>query len=189
MSRWDAVVRRDRSEDGRFYYGVLTTGVYCRPSCPARRPLARNVRFYETPEEAERDGLRPCRRCHPGHPDPTAARIDAACRFIRERFENGGRFTLEELSRRAGLSPSHFERSFKSATGATPRQYLDACRWEALKRALRGEASVTEAIYQAGFGSSSVVYQRAGAVLGMTPAAYRRAYGCANSAARGTSSK
>jgi AraC family transcriptional regulator of adaptative response/methylated-DNA-[protein]-cysteine methyltransferase len=189
VNRWDAVARRDRSQDGRFYYGVLTTGVYCRPSCPARRPLPRNVRFYASPEDAERDGLRPCRRCHPRQPDPIAARIDAVCQFIRDSFESGGRFTLEELSRRAGLSAGHFERRFKAVTGATPRQFVDACRWDALKRQLRAQSSVTDAIYLAGFSSSSVVYQRAGAVLGMTPAEYRRAYGCANSAARGTSSK
>lgn len=184
MNRWGAVSRRDSSQDGRFYYGVVTTGVYCRPSCPARRPLRRNVRFYTTPEEAERDGLRPCLRCHPRQPDPIAVRIEAVRQFIRESFESGGRFTLAELSRRAGLSPSHFERSFKAVAGVTPRQFADACRWDALKRRLRTQASVTDAIYQAGFRSSSVVYQRAGAILGMTPAAYRRIYGCENLAAR-----
>lgn len=172
---WEAVEAKDKARDGQFFFGVLTTGVFCRPSCPARRPLRKNVRFYETPAEAERDGLRPCRRCRPLEAADGARtrRIEELCRYIRESCDGGEPVTLEALARHAGMSASHLQRSFRAAVGVTPRQYVEACRLETLKRGLRAGGSVTSAIYDAGFGSSSRVYERADTRLGMTPAEYR----------------
>jgi AraC family transcriptional regulator of adaptative response/methylated-DNA-[protein]-cysteine methyltransferase len=175
---WDAVLRHDRSQDGRFFTGVLTTGIYCRPSCPARRPLRRNVRFYETSAAAEAAGLRPCLRCRPletaeGVERASRERFEQLCGQIRRRSESGEPWTLEALARDAGVSPSHLQRTFRAAVGVTPRQYGEACRLEALKRQLRAGEPVTRAIYDAGFGSSSRVYERVDSRLGMTPTEYR----------------
>jgi AraC family transcriptional regulator of adaptative response/methylated-DNA-[protein]-cysteine methyltransferase len=171
-SYWDAVLRRDAAEDGRFVFGVITTGVYCKPSCPSRRPLRKNVRFYDSPQEAERDGLRPCLRCRPlSAEDPAVARVRALCAYIEEH--SGESITLEGLSRRAGLSPYHLQRTFKAAVGVSPKQYLDACRMGSFKEQLRAGKSVTDAIYEAGYGSSSRLYERSGANLGMKPKEYR----------------
>jgi len=171
---WTAVVNKDRSQDGRFYFGVLTTGVFCRPSCPARTPRRRNVRFYETPDAAVRDGLRACLRCHPvGVPVQRAneARIAALCDYIRLHADES--LTLDVLARRARLSRFHLQRTFKAIVGMTPKAYVESCRLGRLKSGLRLENSVTDAIYGAGFGSSSRVYERANTHLGMTPGQYR----------------
>src|SRR5947208_150281 len=173
---WEAVVNKDKGQDGQFVFGVITTGVYCRPSCPSRRPLRKNVRFYKIPAEAERAGLRPCRRCRPLADvgvDSVTARIRGLCNYIRGNSDSGDRLNLDELSRHAGLSPFHLQRSFKAIVGVTPRQYLEACRLKALKGKLRSRKSVTEAIYEAGFSSSSRVYERVDTRLGMTPTEYR----------------
>ena len=132
---WEAVQKRDKSRDGTFFYGVLTTGVYCRPSCPSRQALLRNVRFYESATEAERDGLRPCLRCRPliaPGPDPTAELIREVCRYIEERSDEP--LKLEDLATQAGMSPVHFQRSFKGSVGLNPKQYLDAARLRNLKK-------------------------------------------------------
>jgi AraC family transcriptional regulator of adaptative response/methylated-DNA-[protein]-cysteine methyltransferase len=173
---WDAVQTRDRQQDGHFFFGVLTTGVYCRPSCPARQPLRKNVRFYPTPADAERDGLRPCLRCRPlatVDADPNAERIREVCRYIETN--SGEALKLADLATRAGLSPFHFQRSFKAIVGVTPKQYLDSVRLGQLKRSLRSSRDVTEAVYDAGYGSASRVYERADTRLGMTPNQYRQA--------------
>lgn len=172
---WQALVDRDASVDGEVFYGVMTTGVYCRPSCPSRQPLRKNVRFYATPEQAERDGLRPCLRCHPLASvglDPQAARISALCRYIEAHAEEP--LKLEDLSRQSGLSSFHLQRSFKAILGVTPRQYLESCRMRNLKVGLKRGQDVTTAIYEAGFGSGSRVYEKADTRLGMTPAEYRK---------------
>ena len=170
---WEAVERRDRSRDGEFYYGVVTTGVYCRPSCAGRRPLRKNVRFYQTPQDAELDGLRPCLRCRPletlAQPD---ARIEDLCRYIETHPDESP--DLADLAARAGLSRFHLQRSFKAAIGLTPKQYVDACRLRKLKQSLRESRDVAGAVYDAGYGSSSRVYERADTRLGMTPNQYRR---------------
>jgi AraC family transcriptional regulator of adaptative response/methylated-DNA-[protein]-cysteine methyltransferase len=169
------VKARDRDQDGRFYFGVLTTGVYCRPSCPARLALRKNVRFYETPAEAERDGLRACLRCRPlaaTGEDANTGTIRDLCRFLEDHCDASLR--LEDLGRRAGLSPFHLQRSFKAIVGVTPRQYQEACRLRKLKGELRSGGQVTGAIFEAGYGSISRVYEKAGAQLGMTPLQYRR---------------
>jgi len=169
---WEAVLARDAGRDGAFLFGVLTTGVYCRPSCAARRPLRKNVRFYATAAEAERDGLRACRRCRPN--DPTSAeRMQALCDSIRARADSGEPLTLAVLAAETGMSPGHLQRTFRAAIGVSPREFVESCRLEMLKRGLRAGESVTDAIYDAGFGSSSRVYERADRRLGMTPREYR----------------
>ena len=174
-TRWEAVTRRDASFDGRFFTGVLTTGIYCRPSCAARRPLRKNVRFYATAEEARRDGLRACLRCKPDQPRTTGAPAWVAelCDHIRREADGGAPLTLSALAARVHLSPTHLQRAFRAAVGVSPRRYAELCRLERLKGELRQGESVTGAIYAAGFGSSSRVYERADSRLGMTPSEYK----------------
>jgi len=168
---WQAVQGRDRKYDGRFYYGVLTTGVYCRPSCGARMPLRENVRFYATPAEAEGAGLRPCLRCKPK--EDHGGRMREACRYIEQHADE--RLTLEHLAERAGMSRFHFQRTFKTEIGVSPREYQEGFRMARLKKGLRESRGVADAVYEAGFGSSSRVYERSDAKLGMTPGEYRMA--------------
>jgi AraC family transcriptional regulator, regulatory protein of adaptative response / methylated-DNA-[protein]-cysteine methyltransferase len=171
---WKAVQERDLSQDGRLYFGVLTTGVYCRPSCPARRPLRRNVRFFESPDEAQSAGLRPCKRCRPLETrDAAAARMEEICRYIETHSDES--LSLDVLAQRAGMSRFHFQRTFKALLGVTPKQYHDAHRVRDLKTHLKSSTDVTAAVYDAGFGSSSRVYERADTRLGMTPNDYRSA--------------
>ena len=172
---WRAVQQRDNSQIGHFYFGVLTTGVYCRPGCAARLPLRKNVRFFETLTAAEGSGLRPCLRCRPNtvaEGDLYAGRIQTICRYIERHSEEG--LKLDELANLAKLSPFHFQRSFKSVVGLTPKQFLEATRLKKLKHSLRASKNVTDAVYHVGFGSSSRVYQRADTRLGMTPNQYRQ---------------
>jgi AraC family transcriptional regulator, regulatory protein of adaptative response / methylated-DNA-[protein]-cysteine methyltransferase len=172
---WEAIRKRDASQDGRFFFGVLTTGVYCRPSCPARPPLRKNVRFYESPEQAEKDGLRACLRCRPlaaVGADPNTDRVRKLCRYMDTHVEEP--IALKDLAKRAGLSPFHLQRSFKAIVGLTPKQYMEALRLRKLKTSLRDSKDVTEAVYESGYGSSSRVYERADTRLGMTPNQYRQ---------------
>src|SRR5262245_27862338 len=166
---WQAVVNRDRRFDGQFFYGVTTTGVYCRPSCGARTPLRQNVRFYSTQAEAERDGLRACLRCRPK--EDAGARMREVARYIEAHADE--RLTLEQLAARAGMSRFHFQRTFKAEIGVSPKEYQDGVRRALLKKGLRGPHGVADAVYEAGFGSSSRVYERADGLLGMTPGEYR----------------
>lgn len=172
--RWQAVLARDARCDGRFVFGVRSTGVYCRPSCPARRPRRENVVFFPLPEAAEHAGFRSCRRCRPRDAalDPRVGWVRRLCRHIEASPE--GPLTLRALAGEAGMSPHHLQRTFKRVMGITPRQYADACRLATLKARLKKGKAVTEAIYEAGYGSSSRLYERAPAQLGMTPATYRR---------------
>jgi AraC family transcriptional regulator of adaptative response/methylated-DNA-[protein]-cysteine methyltransferase len=171
---WSAVQARDGAFDGKFFFGVMTTGVYCRPSCAGRLPLRKNVRFFEDAGSAERAGLRACRRCRPNEAPLAvqhAARIRELADFIRGHSDEA--LTLSRLAARAGLSAFHLQRSFKAVMGVTPKLFMDACRLEALKGELRTDGRVTDAIYEAGFGSSSRVYEKVDTHLGMTPAQYR----------------
>jgi AraC family transcriptional regulator of adaptative response/methylated-DNA-[protein]-cysteine methyltransferase len=171
--RWAALVARDRGADGTFYYSVKTTGVYCRPSCGARLPNPRNVHFHRTTAEAERAGFRPCRRCRPDQPplgQRQAALIARSCRTI-ESAEAAP--SLAALARTAGLSPHHFHRLFKSVTGLTPRGYAAAHRARRVRERITGAATVTEAIYDAGFNSGGRFYAEVDGILGMTPSDYR----------------
>ncbi len=172
--RWAAVLARDADADGRFVYSVRTTGVYCRPSCAARTPRAENVAFHDSPALAEQAGFRPCKRCRPDAAvSPSRQRtavVADLCRLI-EGADNPP--TLDELARRAGLSPWHLQRVFKQATGLSPRDYAAAHRASRVREALRGEGTVTRAIYDAGFQSSSRFYADSNVLLGMTPRAYK----------------
>ncbi|HET9405346.1 MAG TPA: bifunctional DNA-binding transcriptional regulator/O6-methylguanine-DNA methyltransferase Ada [Burkholderiales bacterium] len=171
--RWAAVVRRDPGADGKFFYSVRTTGVYCRPSCGSRRARPENVRFFASGADAERAGFRPCKRCRPDQPtrdQQLAAKVAETCRFIEAAAETPG---LRELAARAGLSAYHFHRVFKAVTGVTPRAYAAAHRARRVRGELRRGGTVTEAIYGAGYGSNGRFYETADAVLGMTPGAYR----------------
>jgi AraC family transcriptional regulator of adaptative response/methylated-DNA-[protein]-cysteine methyltransferase len=171
--RWARVVARDRSADGAFFYSVETTGVYCRPSCGARRANPKNVRFHPTTAAAEAAGFRPCKRCRPDQPPASeqyAAVIAKICRSIERAHETP---SLQALARAAGLSPFHFHRVFKAVTGLTPKGYVAAQRSSRLREELTRSGSVTEAIYSAGFNSSSRCYENSQEVLGMTPRDYR----------------
>ncbi|HBY62186.1 MAG TPA: bifunctional DNA-binding transcriptional regulator/O6-methylguanine-DNA methyltransferase Ada [Solibacterales bacterium] len=168
---WEAMAARDRAWDGKFFCGVVTTGVYCRPSCPAR-PRRENVRFFATAAEAERAGLRPCLRCRPLETvDPGAARVLGVARYLREHAAET--VSLEALSRASATSPFHLQRRFKAMLGVTPREYQEAWRLKTFKKELKRRRPVTEALYEAGFGSSSRLYERVDTRLGMTPSVYR----------------
>jgi AraC family transcriptional regulator of adaptative response/methylated-DNA-[protein]-cysteine methyltransferase len=170
---WAAVLSRDARSDGQFVYAVSTTGVYCRPTCPSRRPLRGNVAFFAGPDEAEAAGYRACRRCHPRSAQSAAARAVEQARGLLDA-SNDRRVTLDVLARAVGLSPFHLQRTFKRLTGVTPKEYAAARRAERLKTRLRKGDTVSRATYEAGYGSNSRVYEKAHARLGMTPATYRR---------------
>lgn len=171
--RWAAVRRRDARGDGVFYYSVLTTGVYCRPSCAARLPRRENVRFHASCAAAERAGFRACKRCRPDEPalaERHAAAVAEACRLIETAEEMPD---LDALAQAAKMSRFHFHRVFKAATGVTPKSYAAARRAERLRRELAHSDTVTEAIYGAGFTSSGRFYAASSAMLGMTPSKFR----------------
>lgn len=171
--RWQAVVARDGSADGTFYYSVRTTGVYCRPSCAARPARPENVGFHASAAAAEAAGYRPCKRCEPDQP-PLAARqaalVAELCRFIESSDEPPG---LDALARHAGLSAYHLHRIFKRVTGVTPRAYAAAARARRVRAELERGGSVTAAIYGAGYNSNGRFYEESDRTLGMTPTAYR----------------
>lgn len=171
---WAAVVARDAAADGRFLFGVKTTGVYCRPGCASRLPLRKNVAFYETPVEAEAAGLRPCKRCRPTDASAASrhlAAVQRACALIKQGETAP---PLTELAAAAGISRFHFHRVFKQITGTTPGDYAKTRRLERLAQKLEAGQPVTHSIYDAGFGSSSRAYAAAPAALGMTPAERRK---------------
>jgi AraC family transcriptional regulator, regulatory protein of adaptative response / methylated-DNA-[protein]-cysteine methyltransferase len=173
--RWQAVVARDATRDGDFVFAVASTGVYCRPSCPSRRPRRERVRFYASPVAAEVAGFRACRRCRPDAspaPRPALTLVRRACALIEA--DPADDLKLERLARTLEVSPHHLQRTFRRMAGVSPREYAEAVRLGALRRELRRGSDVTTAVYEAGFGSSSRVYERAAAHLGMTPAAFGR---------------
>ncbi|MGH7535867.1 MAG: bifunctional transcriptional activator/DNA repair enzyme AdaA, partial [Gemmatimonadales bacterium] len=172
-SHWQAVLGRDAGADGRFVYAVASTRVYCRPSCPSRRPHRRQVRFFASPGAAESEGYRACLRCRPLEPVGGAVRqVERARQYLEHHLDET--VTLERLGRAVGLSPWHLQRTFKRLTGMTPRAYAGARRVERMKTRLKQGDSVTRATYEAGFTSPSRAYDHARSRLGMTPAAYRR---------------
>ena len=168
---WSAVTRRDRSFDGRFVTGVLTTGIYCRPSCAARHPARGNVRFFASGTEARAAGLRPCKRCRP---DEVARDEAAVLAAIDEIKASEGRPQLAELAEAVGYSPTHFQRVFTRSTGLSPAAYARALREERARMALTSEGSVTEAIYEAGYEAPSRFYDSMEGKLGMAPSAWVR---------------
>ena len=172
---WQAVVEHRDQLDGVFYYGVRTTGVYCRPSCPSRRPRRENVDFYFDPRTAERAGLRACRRCRPTEHQPSspqAEMVKRVCEYIEQNLE--GTLTLKTIAASVGGSPFHIQRTFKQMLGITPQEFAEMRRVAVFKTALRFGRSVADATYEAGFNSSRGLYERAQAHLGMTPATYRK---------------
>jgi AraC family transcriptional regulator of adaptative response/methylated-DNA-[protein]-cysteine methyltransferase len=171
QEKWTLVLSRDIHADGRFVYAVKSTGIFCRPSCPSRRPRAEMVEFFDSPDQARKAGYRACRRCAPGERSLQLQKVEAACRFIDENLETT--LSLGAISRRVGMSPFYFQRMFKKIAGISPRQYQQARRANKFKTALHGDARITDAIYDAGYGSSSRAYENAPAQLGMTPSAFR----------------
>jgi AraC family transcriptional regulator of adaptative response/methylated-DNA-[protein]-cysteine methyltransferase len=174
-ARWNAVVGKQAGADGRFVYAVATTGIYCRPSCSSRQPARRNVRFYETCDDAEQAGFRACRKCGgrpKGEDDTQLNAVRRACCEIEGAKEKAP--SLDELAQVTGISPYHLHRVFKKKMGITPRQYWDSIRLARLKENLRAGEPVAPALYGAGYGSSSRLYEKSGGQLGMTPATYGR---------------
>jgi AraC family transcriptional regulator of adaptative response/methylated-DNA-[protein]-cysteine methyltransferase len=173
-AEWHALLTRDARWDDKLFYAVITTGVYCRPSCGARTPKPENVRFFATRSEAERAGFRACKRCKPELPplaQRNVERIAAACRMIEESATQP---SLSELAEAAELSPHHFHRMFKTITGLTPKAYADARRGDRVRQALHAGSNVTRAAFAAGFNSTGRFYEQSRALLGMTPTRFRR---------------
>lgn len=170
---WNAVIERDAAMDGTFVFAVRTTGIYCRPSCPSRRPLRKNVEFFAAAGDAAAAGYRACRRCEPNAAETAAERAVARARAYLDAHV-GEPVTLTTLAREAAMSAHHLQRTFKRVVGVSPAQYASALRAERLKAELRSGATVSRASYDAGYGASSRVYDAAERQLGMTPAAYRR---------------
>src|SRR5439155_3786356 len=171
-ARWQAVLTRDARQDGKFFYAVSSTGIFCRPSCPARRPRLGGVRFFATAADAQRAGFRACFRCRPLEGDRLALIVEKLCRYIETHAQEA--LTLAVLSEQAELSQFHLQRIFKKLTGITPREYAEACRLRSLRKSLQSGFSVTRALFDAGYGSTSRLYERSDSRLGMTPATYGR---------------
>ena len=169
---WQMVSERSVTADALFVYAVRTTGIYCRPSCPSRRPLRSSVEFFATGDQARAAGYRACKRCRPADEDPQRRLISQVCDYINRNLDTT--LTLETLGKTVGLSPFHVQRQFRRALGVTPRQYQQSRRMERLRGELLHQPSVTEAIYESGFSSGSRVYENASTEIGMTPTQYRR---------------
>jgi AraC family transcriptional regulator of adaptative response/methylated-DNA-[protein]-cysteine methyltransferase len=173
-SRWQAVVGRDGRSDGKFVFAVSSTGVYCRPSCPSKRPRRENVTFFRQPQEAERAGFRECLRCRPKSivGNPRQELVKSICRYIEQHLDEP--LTLARLATEFRRSRFHLERTFKSVLGITPREYANSCRMRGFRQNLKAGHTVTRAMYDAGYSSSSRLYSRTSSELGMEPAKYRR---------------
>lgn len=174
IQRWEALVQRDPQANDTFLYAVKTTGVYCRPGCSSRLPNQKNVAFFETCVDAEQAGFRPCKRCQPNAISPRHQQVEAIaqiCKLIETSAES---LSLKELALAAGFSQYHFQRLFKEVVGVTPKQYAVAQRAKRLRNELNQETSITQAIYDSGFGASSSFYEGATHMLGMTPTEYKR---------------
>jgi AraC family transcriptional regulator, regulatory protein of adaptative response / methylated-DNA-[protein]-cysteine methyltransferase len=172
---WRGVLERDRALDGRFVFAVRSTGIYCRPSCPARRPRRQQVVFFPLPEAAEQAGYRACRRCRPRQTapgDPAAALVHRVCQIIDTDSESP--LSLARLSETLGVSEGHLQKTFKRVMGISPREFAEARRVASLKTHLRAGHDVARALYTAGYGASSRLYEKSAVELGMTPGAYRR---------------
>ncbi len=170
---WQAVQSNDSRFDGAFYVGVRTTGIYCKPSCRARLPKRENVAFYETTTIAERNGLRACLRCRPDEIDsidPQVKRVLTVCSVL----DSDESHSLNSIAAELGMSPFHLQKSFKSIVGVSPKKYSEAKRMEKFKNGLRDGSDVTAAMYDAGYGSSSRLYEKASESMGMTPSAYQK---------------
>jgi AraC family transcriptional regulator of adaptative response/methylated-DNA-[protein]-cysteine methyltransferase len=171
---WQAVLARDSHLDGEFVFAVSSTGIYCRPSCPSRRPKRERVSFFRLPEAAEQAGFRACLRCHPRDAAASEQKVEIVRRACQLLEQSDEAMTLTSLSQHLGVSSFHLQRTFKRVVGITPRQYAESCRTKRFKDSLRDGQQITSAMYDAGYGSSSRLYERATAELGMTPATYSR---------------
>lgn len=171
--RWQGVINRDKSVDGKFVYAVKTTGIFCLPSCPSRPAKRENVLFFDSTEQAVNAGFRPCRRCHPtetsGH-GKHLDKINKACHLIQA---SESALSLNELADKVGLSPYHFHRLFKKVLGLTPKAYAAAVQAQKLRDALMHQQKITDAIYEAGFGSDSRFYEKSDKILGMPAKIYQ----------------
>ncbi len=170
--RWQAVQKRDVNTDGQFVFAVRSTRIYCRPSCPARRPARHQAIFFPTCDAAEQNGFRACRRCHPREVSARAALVKRVCQLIETNLEEP--LSLATLGEKVSMSPFHLQRIFKRTLGVSPRAYADACRVRNFKHHLKQGPSATAAVYAAGYGSSSRAYERTASRLGMTPTRYRQ---------------
>lgn len=170
--KWTWVLARDVKADGQFVYAVKSTGIFCRPSCPSRRPRREMVEFFDSPAAAQQAGYRACRRCAPAERNRQLQKVEAACRYMENSSDTT--LSLKAVARHVGVSPFYFQRLFKRTLGISPRQYQQARRANKFKSALQTESSITDAIYEAGYGSSSRAYENVSAQLGMTPSAFRR---------------
>jgi AraC family transcriptional regulator of adaptative response/methylated-DNA-[protein]-cysteine methyltransferase len=169
---WQATLARDAKADGAFFFGVKSTQIYCRPSCPARRPLRKNTLFFSTTSDAEREGFRPCRRCKPDE-IPAAVRIvQRAAQVLESDLDE--QINVGVLARKTGVTSSALRRAFRQQTGLTPRELAAALRLKKFKKLLREGNSITDALYATGYGSASRIYERSDAHLGMTPATYQK---------------
>jgi AraC family transcriptional regulator, regulatory protein of adaptative response / methylated-DNA-[protein]-cysteine methyltransferase len=169
---WRATLDRDRRADGDFVLAVRSTHIYCRPSCPARRPLRSNVTFFRTREEAERQGYRPCLRCRPNEVAASSALVARAASYLGDSTEENMR--LSQIARELNSNTATLRRAFRQVTGLTPRELAEALRVKRFKNLLRSGKNITDALYETGYGSSSRVYERSNAQLGMTPATYQK---------------
>ena len=168
---WRAVLKKDRHYDGKFVYAAVTTGIYCRPSCPARNPQRRNTLIFVTVTEAERQGYVACLRCHPNSLTPAEKSIKAALDYIEAHLDQ--MITLTTLSQVSGLSPHHLQETFKRIVGLSPKAFCDARRIARFKQYLRVGQSISSSCYEVGFGSSRALYEKTRKGLGMTPSVYR----------------
>jgi AraC family transcriptional regulator of adaptative response/methylated-DNA-[protein]-cysteine methyltransferase len=169
---WQATLARDSRADGTFVLAVRSTHIYCRPSCPARRPLRRNVVFYHTREEAEKHGYRPCLRCRPNEVSNSVALVQRAARHLAESAVESVRLAV--LAKTLGTTQAKLRRAFLQVTGLAPRELAEALRIKRFKAMLRSGRSIADALYETGYGSPSRVYERSNAQLGMTPATYQK---------------
>ena len=174
-TRWETIASRDRSADGSFVYAVKSTGIYCKPSCASKRPARKNVEFFDLVSQAEDAGFRACLRCKPREidsSDPHVEIVRRACKLLEQDLEVVP--NLEELAQRLGISPWHLQRTFKKIMGISPRAYAESWRMSEFRKQMNKGADVTTAMYAAGFGSSSRLYEKSSAQLGMTPGEYGR---------------
>ncbi|MBD3880568.1 bifunctional DNA-binding transcriptional regulator/O6-methylguanine-DNA methyltransferase Ada [Phormidium tenue FACHB-886] len=174
VQRWEALAQRAPQADGAFFYAVRTTGIYCRPGCSSRLPNQKNVLFFQTCADAEGAGFRPCKRCQPDAVSPRCQQVEAIVNVCKRIEAAEQPLSLKELAAETGFSQYHFHRLFKEVVGVTPKQYAAAQRAKRVRNQLNPEASITQVIYEAGFGASSSFYEGATDMLGMTPTEYKQ---------------
>src|SRR5215470_13644043 len=169
---WQAMLERDRRADGTFFFAVRSTHIYCRPSCPARRPLRANTLFFETRHQAEKEGFRPCRRCHPDEIPAGVRIVESAARVLEAEVDEP--VNVARVAKRIGVRPEALRRAFRQQTGLNPKELAAALRLKRFKTLLRQGHTIADALYATGYGSASRVYERSDAQLGMTPATYQK---------------